>query len=692
MRPALRTLAISLGVFLTGGPHPAAAGADAASYQAAIWDKEITLPPGAYRAAKPIELNGNFTVKIQANTLIDGVAFLMRDGVQHWHVEGSQFRRVRLTAKLDGSGHGIDSVFEEFDFSKDGAWFNPWWNTRWKFDNCIFTKKLLRADLAPVDYAVHASRCTFYGVKLPTLGLKENPAGYLGKGDLGFEKCRFVDCDVPQTFLAATVDCVFEGCRFEPRAKLTWPKETTAIKVRAYFDGDGSQPASFINGPLTVTFEDAPRGGEFGSTLAHSLSGGRVTLTNQRLLGQDASLGVVPGKASEIVDAPVAVAAGGSSAPGPGSAPNSPGVNVTAPAAAAAVSVVRSLEEMLRALPTRLELQAGGHPSVAGVETANAILAKKFVGRPVALRITPAGVQATGGAGSPRQATGRWQDVSYHDATIAVCAVALFPAANVAALARVPPKSEFPLAGTVTKAEIVVRGDAMSFVVSVGEARVQDSLVVLNPPAPAAAATAGGEAQMVGVWTILVHVDGNHWDQTFNVDHTALADGRRIGVWEIKDNHFTVCMDDTGADSYELPVKDGVLYGKNKKGWRLTLVRPGVPTPPAMAAQIVGRWKFEDQSNSGAQAFYSLNADHTFTDGEKLKGHWSTLGNNLVFQWEGHNEWHDLFDWPGTGAVLTGTNGSSHVVTLTRVGAATPPTTPPEDTAPNYFGSQKAGQ
>lgn len=674
-RLALCALAICLGA-------PIRTEADTGSYQAATWDKEITLPTGDYRAAKPVELNGDFTVKTQANTLVDGVSFLARGGVQHWDVEGTQFRRVHLTVKRNGSGHGVDSVFEDFDFNKDDSWYNFWWSTRWQFENCIFTKKLLRADLPPVDYAVKASRCTFYGVKLPTVGLKDNPAGYLGKGDLGFEKCRFVDCDVPQTFLAATVDCVFEGCRFEPKAKLLWPKETGAIKVHAYYGGDGSEPASFINGPLTVTFEAAPRGGEFGSTLPHEFSAGRVTLKNQRASGQFTALGTLPGKASEIVDVP----ADGGGPAGPGSTPNVFGVNPRAPAVAA-VSVVHGLEEMLRALPARLDLRVGGQPSAPGVETANAILTKTFVGHPVSMRITPAGVVATNAPGAAYQATGRWQDVSYHDATIQACAVALFPAANAAALAKAPSKSEFPLGGIVSKAEIVVRRDAMSFIVTVAEARVQDPLVVLHPAAPPTPAVSE-EAQMVGVWTILVQIDGNHWDQTFNADHSALADGKRIGSWEVKDNHFAVHMDGGGTDSYELPGKDGILFGTNASGWRLRLVRPGSPTPPQVAAQLVGQWKFEDQGNSSAQAVFSLNADHTFTEAGKLKGHWNTLGNTVVFQWEEHADWHDMFEWPETGGVLTGTNGSRHVVTLTRAGGAPLPKPAQGEPASTYFGSK----
>ena len=58
-------------------------------------------------------------------------------------------------------GVGGVIVFEDFGFDKDDNWFSFWWSTRWRFDNCIFTKKFIRGDLPPLDYSAHASHCTF---------------------------------------------------------------------------------------------------------------------------------------------------------------------------------------------------------------------------------------------------------------------------------------------------------------------------------------------------------------------------------------------------------------------------------------------------------------------------------------------------------------------------------------------------
>jgi hypothetical protein len=98
---------------------------------------------------------------------------------------------------------------------------------------------------------------------------------------MGFEKCRFVQCEVPETFLAGTVNCVFEGCQFQGKRHV-WPKETSPIKVTAYYTSQGAAPKSFINGPLTVEFLPATKEIEAGSTLKHTYSGGHVSLATLR--------------------------------------------------------------------------------------------------------------------------------------------------------------------------------------------------------------------------------------------------------------------------------------------------------------------------------------------------------------------------------------------------------------------------
>jgi hypothetical protein len=81
--------------------------------------------------------------------------------VQRWRIEGTFLRNVRISGKRGMSLNAADSVLEECDFWKDDAWYDFWWSTRWKFKNCIFTKKFIRGDLPPLDYSAHATGLHF---------------------------------------------------------------------------------------------------------------------------------------------------------------------------------------------------------------------------------------------------------------------------------------------------------------------------------------------------------------------------------------------------------------------------------------------------------------------------------------------------------------------------------------------------
>ena len=217
---------------------------------------------------------------------------------------------------------------------------------------------------------MHATHCTFYEVKLPPVGTKDNPADYMQKENMGFEKCRFVNCEVPETFLAATVDCIFEGCQFAPK-RHTWPKDTGPIKVNAYYSGLGGAPQSFVNGPLSVQFTEAPRNVEAGATLKHTKSAARITLTDLREPDRFIVVGVEQRKSSEI--------------PASGDLPPA-GTPAKPLVAAGAANELHSLDEILRDLPLNINLLSGGRLDVAGVDAANLWLAKTCAGRPITLK------------------------------------------------------------------------------------------------------------------------------------------------------------------------------------------------------------------------------------------------------------------------------------------------------------------
>lgn len=430
--------------------------------QARTWDFDTTIPSGGYRAQKGIDLEGDWNPKVERGAALDGIEFHGRSGIQHWDIEGAILRKVRISGKRGFSVSAVDSVIEDCDGWKDDNWFDFWWSTHWKFTNCIFTKKFVRGDLPPLDYSAHATGCTFYGVKLPGVGMKENPAGYLQKGDMGFEKCRFVQCDVPETFLAGTVECVFEACQFQAK-RHGWPKETTPIKVTAYYAGQGSVPKSFINGPLTVEFLPAPREMQAGSTLPHTFSGGSVALRALPMPAQFTMIGTAQKKASEIPHAAVVPAKAVVGTP--------PGPLALAPAAPAAPADFRSLDEIVRLLPAGIELTREGQFNVAGVTAANEWLAKNAAGRTVAVRLMVEGMQATKDDGYAFRITGQQQPLGVRGTTVPAHFVALFRAGPAGALTGVTKNRDLPVRGVVQKAVIEGQGHTLALTVTLGEAQ-----------------------------------------------------------------------------------------------------------------------------------------------------------------------------------------------------------------------------
>ena len=430
--------------------------------QARTWDFETTIPAGGYRAQKPIDLTGDWDAKIERGAILDGIEFHGRAGVQRWRIEGTFLRNVRISGKRGMSLNAADSVLEECDFWKDDAWYDFWWSTRWKFKNCIFTKKFIRGDLPPLDYSAHATACTFYGVKLPPIGMKENPGAYLQKGDMGFEKCRFVQCEVPETFLAGTVNCVFEGCQFQGKRHV-WPKETSPIKVTAYYPSQGAAPKSFINGPLTVEFLPATKEIEAGSTLKHTYSGGHVSLATLPMPTQFTMIGTTQKKASEIPNT------GGPAKP-VATAPDAP--PSTAPAAGPADRAdFRSIDEIVRGLPAGIELTKEGQFHVAGVSAANEWLSENAATRTAAVRLMVDAMQATKEEGYAFKVTGREQIVTVRGTPVRARLVALFRAGPAAALTGVTKNRDLAVRGVVRRAIIEGQGRNLGLTVTLADAQ-----------------------------------------------------------------------------------------------------------------------------------------------------------------------------------------------------------------------------
>jgi len=426
---------------------------------ARTWDKEISLPQGGYRAGKPIQMDGSFTVTMVPGTYVEGVDFMGKEHDQKFKIEGALLRKSKLIGQLGFKVEATDSAFDECEMHRTGGWFVDMWGSRWKFENCVISHSFLLPEIDVGNYSIQASHCTFLGVKMPVIKYKNDPSKYVQGKDLSFEKCRFVECEIPESVLAACVDCAFENCQF-PSKKSDWSKASQPIKVTASITGNGHLPQPYLNGKLSVQFVAAPGTVDAGTTLPFSPSGGRLALPGVKIPQQFTMLGTTDKKASEIPDL-------GGAPPAPGTATPATGTPPTA-----AAGEIRSLDEIVRAIPATAQLSSAGALNPAGIDAANSQLAQALNGKPVTLHLPLDDIRPTQENGHAMKATAREVPLTFRGLTIPVVTAFLFKQADAVALTKVTKGSTVNVRGTILKVELQGRNRGLGMALTVGDSQL----------------------------------------------------------------------------------------------------------------------------------------------------------------------------------------------------------------------------
>ena len=316
-------LCCARGADFFGTPNSPAAPTAAASgspWAFSTWNEDTALPAGSYQAnGKKVTIAKDRKVVIGPGCFVEKAQFVGGRAIE-WEVTGSFLRDVPFSTELSSKFRAADSAFEDCPMWMVGAWFVDMWSTRWRFDNCVFGRKFMKKEEIDVTGgSVVAERCSFHDIELPKIRYKHDPADAAQSDKLRFFNCRFVKCEVPESFLAATIDCVFEECHISGKRE-DWSKAKKAINVTAYIVGRNKPPADFENGVLKVTFKSTTPPA-CGSTLRYTESGGRIT-SAMKTTGPATLIG-------NVDNAPVA-----SAAPAPAATPNP----APAPQSVAAVS------------------------------------------------------------------------------------------------------------------------------------------------------------------------------------------------------------------------------------------------------------------------------------------------------------------------------------------------------------------
>jgi hypothetical protein len=254
--------------------------ADEPAWRYKTWGSDIAIPEGAYRGdAKGVHVENDRTVAIGPGAVVEG-AKLHGDRSPHWKIDGSLLRDVEITGDLGLQFEAKNSAFEGCALHKSGGWFVDAYSTRWSFENCVFSRDFIGKNFGVGDYSIRAVNCTFYNLTLPKIGYKGDPANFAQSDNLKFDHCRFVTCEVNDSFLLATVDCVFEECRFPARHE-DIPKAQKPLPVSAYVVSHANAPKSYDIGPSTVEFKTgAPPAA--GATIPVTNTSGRLAYTSLR--------------------------------------------------------------------------------------------------------------------------------------------------------------------------------------------------------------------------------------------------------------------------------------------------------------------------------------------------------------------------------------------------------------------------
>jgi len=167
-------------------------------------------------------------------------------------IEGAFFKDMALRVGLGGKFEAQRALFENSNFQKGGGWFVSHFSSKWVFDNCVFSGGFVR-NWSVANVGVKVSNCTFYDVEFSKIKYKKDAGDEAIRDWMTITGCRFVNCVIPESFLIATQNCVFEGCEFLEAESDLMIK--TPIKTRIFVNDRKSLP--ILGSKREVTVIDA---------------------------------------------------------------------------------------------------------------------------------------------------------------------------------------------------------------------------------------------------------------------------------------------------------------------------------------------------------------------------------------------------------------------------------------------------
>ncbi|HSI14616.1 MAG TPA: family 16 glycoside hydrolase [Chthoniobacter sp.] len=288
-------LLIAAGVALVLHAQEPAAG----PWQNVFWDEDVSLANGRFSGGdRKIEITGKHKVEVRG-AVVESAHFENLGGVA-WTITDSSLRKTSLWCKLNDTVNATGSIFEDTEVKKFGVAVARNWSSRWVFEDCAFAQKFTPAEVNTRDYSIRAEHCTFHDLKMPEVTLAGDPARELQTVNFSFKNCRFVGCEIPESLLVSTIDCIFERCRFGARSH-RWDKNSRQMSVTAYVADGDALPESYGDEHLKVTFKNADLP-VAGCMTAYSYTDGHLAL-GRVPAGESLAIGSIDNKAPKVAKA-----------------------------------------------------------------------------------------------------------------------------------------------------------------------------------------------------------------------------------------------------------------------------------------------------------------------------------------------------------------------------------------------------
>jgi len=245
---------------------------------------EVTLEPGRYSLPervilgnpkledRPREERGG-TVEVVPGTQFDELDLSIDHG--HLGAAGARFLGATIRIDLGGSMKARDSLFDKCTIRKGGAWSTRYYSAKWTLENCLLFRCFVEP-LTPRANGVDLVECTVVQATLGPTDYYDTPVEESGHEWRRIERCRFVECEIPESTLLMMEDCVFEDCTFVPDIANVEPEKSA--RVTLYFDDLSSDPPPG-NEEMTFVRETATALDQrVGSTFDYDVTADRITL------------------------------------------------------------------------------------------------------------------------------------------------------------------------------------------------------------------------------------------------------------------------------------------------------------------------------------------------------------------------------------------------------------------------------